>query len=86
MKLENIPVPESMEVKAREMIYHNNVFILPPWKDIYENDPERKQTFEKSMLTFECMNEIYQEYGYNIIEVPKISVKNRARFILDRLI
>lgn len=86
MKLENIPVPESMEVKAREMIYHNNVFILPPWKDIYENDPERKQTFEKSMLTFECMNEIYQEYGYNIIEVPKISVENRARFILDRLI
>lgn len=86
MKLENISIPVSMATKAREMVYHNNVFILPPWKEIYENDPERKQTFEKAVETFECMKEIYQEYGYTVIEVPKVSVENRARFILDRII
>ncbi|MDR6457522.1 putative ATPase [Chryseobacterium vietnamense] len=86
MKLENISIPASMALKAGEMVYHNNVFMLPPWKDIYENDPERKQTFEKAVETFECMKEIYLEYDYNIIEIPKISVENRARFILDTII
>jgi len=84
MRLENIPVPEVMITKAREMVYNNNVFILPPWKEIYENDPERKQSIEKAILTFECMKEIYQEYDFNIIEVPKVTVEMRAAFILDR--
>ncbi|MDQ1857077.1 AAA family ATPase [Chryseobacterium sp. WLY505] len=85
MKLEHISIPVSMEAQAREMVYHHNVFILPPWKEIYENDPERKQTFEKAVETFECMKEIYQEYGYTVIEVPKVSIERRARFILDRI-
>lgn len=86
MRLENIPVPEVMTSRAREMVYNNNVFILPPWKGIYENDPERKQTIEKAILTFECMKEIYQEYDFNIIEVPKVTVEKRAAFILDRVL
>ncbi|MBB6329750.1 putative ATPase [Chryseobacterium sediminis] len=86
MRLENIPVPELMTAKAREMVYNNNIFILPPWKEIYENDPERKQTIEKAILTFECMKDIYQEYGFNSIEVPKVSVEERAAFILDRIL
>ncbi|WP_343687524.1 AAA family ATPase [Chryseobacterium gleum] len=86
MRLENIPIPAFMESKAREMVYHNNVFILPPWKEIYENDPERKQTFEQAVETFECMKEIYQEYGFTTIEVPKASVENRTGFILDQII
>lgn len=86
MRLENIPVPELLITKAREMVYNNNVFILPPWKEIYENDQERKQTIEKAILTFECMKEIYQEYGFNTIEVPKVNVEKRARFILDRVL
>ncbi|KAA2222654.1 AAA family ATPase [Chryseobacterium sediminis] len=86
MRLENIPVPELMTAKAREMVYNNNIFILPPWKEIYENDPERKQTIEKAILTFECMKDIYQEYGFNSIEVPKVSVEERAAFVFDRIL
>jgi predicted ATPase len=85
MRLENIPISESMESKAREMVYNSTVFILPPWKEIYENDPERKQTFEKAILTFECMKEIYQKYDYSLIEVPKATIGNRARSILDTI-
>lgn len=83
LKLENIPVPIEMETKAREMRYHKNIFILPPWKEIYENDLERKQTFKEAVLTFSRMKEIYLEYGYNLIEVPKVTAEKRAQFILD---
>ncbi|MBP2619609.1 AAA family ATPase [Chryseobacterium jejuense] len=85
LKLEKIPVPKEMEITAREMQYNRNVFILPPWKDIYENDSERKQTLEVAERTFECMYETYVEYGYHIIEVPKVTVEQRIRFILDRI-
>lgn len=85
MRLENIPVPEEMKAVAREMMYHNKVFILPPWKEIYENDPERKQTFKESITTFDHMKETYQEYGYTVIEIPEAPVEERAGFILDHI-
>ncbi|AYZ11624.1 ATPase [Chryseobacterium arthrosphaerae] len=83
LRLENIPVPEEMTTIAREMIYHKNVFILPPWREIYENDPERKQNFEEAVSTYHHMKEIYLEYGYHLIEVPEVPVEKRAGFILE---
>ncbi|REC47427.1 AAA family ATPase [Chryseobacterium pennipullorum] len=85
LQLENIPVPQEMEIRAREMAYNKVIFILPPWKDIYENDLERKQTFEVAVSTFECMKKIYTDYGYTVVEVPKAKVGVRAGFILDRI-
>ncbi|MDM1555178.1 AAA family ATPase [Chryseobacterium indologenes] len=85
LKLENIPVPQEMEITARKMNYNRNVFILPPWKEIYENDPERKQTLEVAERTFEWMYTTYREYGCHLIEVPKSTVEERIRFILDTL-
>ncbi|WP_347218280.1 AAA family ATPase [Chryseobacterium sp.] len=86
LRLENIPVPAEMEIVARKMEYNRNVFILPPWKEIYENDPERKQTLEVAERTFECMYEIYSEYGYHVIEVPKVAVEQRITFVLDYIL
>ncbi|AZA93575.1 Uncharacterised protein [Chryseobacterium nakagawai] len=83
LKLEKIAVPKEMEIAACKMNYNVNVFILPPWKEIYENDPERKQTLEVAEHTFECMNETYREYGYHVIEVPKVTVEQRISFILE---
>ncbi|ROI04992.1 ATPase [Chryseobacterium sp. G0240] len=80
---ENIPVSEEMKKIAHEMKYHKNVFVLPPWKEIYENDPERKQTWNEAVQTFETMRKVYTAYGYNIIEVPQGTIEQRALFLLD---
>ncbi|MGU3374820.1 AAA family ATPase [Chryseobacterium sp. M5A1_1a] len=85
LKLENMSVPEELETMASEMPYNKNVFILPPWKEIYENDLERKQTWEEAIHTFENMKEIYLQHEYNIIEVPKLTPEQRVRFILDTI-
>lgn len=85
LKLENIPVSEEMKIKSAEMIYHKNVFILPPWKEIYENDQERKQTFELAVSTFYRIKETYLDYDYHVIEVPEGTVEERADFILETL-
>lgn len=36
--LEGIPVDQEMRTIAEITRYNNNVFILPPWKDIYQTD------------------------------------------------
>lgn len=85
MKMEKIPVPPHVAGLVKQHPYNRNVFLLPPWKEIYTTDAERKQTWEEALFTFEKMKETYSEYGYRIIEVPKSSVKERTRFLLDFL-
>ncbi|MNJ95036.1 hypothetical protein D3C87_127400 [compost metagenome] len=70
------------DTAARKYRYNNKVFLLPPWREIYVTDTERKQDWEEAVRTYELMKTTYMEYGYEIIEVPKISVKERADFIL----
>jgi len=74
---------ERMELYARTWRYNKSVFMLPPWQEIYETDDARKQDWREAALTFEKMCETYRDYGYNIVEIPKISVSKRADFILS---
>jgi len=63
---------------------HNiNIFLLPPWEEIFVNDELRKMTFEYSTLFHETIVEAYEDLGYNLIVVPKIPIDERANFILE---
>ena len=77
-----IGVSEEMDSLAKKLRYNRKVFILPPWKEIYHTDSERKQSWEEALLTFAKMMEAYAEYGYELIEVRMGTVENRARFII----
>jgi predicted ATPase len=66
--------------------YFRKVFLLPPWREIYTNDAERDHTFEHA----EWVNNITQEWyrrldRYQLIEVPKVSVDERCRYVLQAL-
>jgi predicted ATPase len=80
-----LPVPFSMIETARNNRYHSDVFITPPWQEIYENDKERKQDFAEAVRTYEMMKEVYPKFGYRLVEVPRLPVSDRVCFILDHL-
>ncbi|WP_322746137.1 AAA family ATPase [Providencia rustigianii] len=65
--------------------YQKTVFIAPPWKEIYVQDVERKQTFEDSVMTYHAMVSIYEQYNYKLIEIPCLSVDERVNFILSNM-
>ena len=65
--------------------YFPKVFVLPPWKAIYENDAERDQTFEHAEWVDRIARAWYGRCGYRIVEVPMVSVDERCRFVLDTL-
>ncbi|RNC64930.1 AAA family ATPase [Proteiniphilum sp. X52] len=76
-------ISERMKSYAENWKYNENVFMLPPWREIYQTDNERKQEWKEAVLTFEKMCGTYESYGYNIIEIPKKSVRERADFISE---
>lgn len=85
LELAELPTPFTMTETARNNRYHQNVFITPPWQEIYENDKERKQDFDEAVRTFNKMEEVYSKFGYNLVEIPKLPVSDRVCFILDHL-
>jgi predicted ATPase len=70
---------------ARAYRYNPDVFLLPAWKEIYETDSERKQDWQEAEYTCEMMRITCREHGYNVIEVPKTSVDERAMFVLNTI-
>lgn len=65
--------------------YHPTVFLLPPWKEIYGTDSERKQTWAEAEATYGCMKDLYIRAGYTPLEVPKADVPTRCRFVAEHI-
>nr|WP_315167301.1 AAA family ATPase [uncultured Flavobacterium sp.] len=76
--------PSFFDAACKEHIY-SKIFILPPWEEIYISDQERYENFEQAKLIYNHLTETYQNYGYELIEVPKDSVDKRILFILDKI-
>ena len=84
-QLESLPIPQALIDACQRIRYTNPVFIFPPWEAIFANDEERKQDFAEAARTYQAMVEAYHQYGYELIEVPTMSIEQRVDFILERL-
>lgn len=69
---------------ANELRY-NKVFILPIWEDIFKNDEARKESLWEAKEVQLAIQKSYASLGYNVIEVPKVPVKERVKFIEQRI-
>lgn len=65
--------------------YNARVFLTPPWPDIYADDPERRHGFEATCAEYERLERTYPALGYETVVLPKVSVAERADFVLARL-
>ncbi|WJJ14351.1 AAA family ATPase (plasmid) [Prescottella equi] len=83
--VEGRPVPAHLHAAASMFRYHRRVFIAPPWPEIYEQDAERKQSLAVAERTYGSMLKTYVECGYELVELPRVPVEERARFVTDRL-
>lgn len=74
--------PAHMLEAIRRYRYALVVFIFPPWREIYVHDEERKHDFAHAEQVFEAVGAAYRACGYQLIEVPRVSVEDRVDFIL----
>lgn len=71
--------------ESKKNMYCKSIFLMPPWKEIYITDEARYENFEQSLAIYNHLNTAYKSLGYEIIEVPIGTVKERAKFILDNI-
>ena len=82
LRLSELPVPAYLERAAQTFRYHRRVFVAPPWREIFAQDAERKQSFEEAQATCEAVTGTYSALGYELIPLPVGSVEERVLFVL----
>lgn len=78
-------VPTHVEAAAKTYRYNRMVFIAPYWEAIFRQDAERKQDQEEAEATGRVMTDTYARFGYQLVELPKVSVEERVAFVVDHL-
>ena len=68
---------------ASEFRYQPHVLFLEPWSDIYETDGERTMAFDDTLPFSEALRDVYERSGYFLVDVPRASIDDRARFVRD---
>ncbi len=76
--------PDIFIEKSKKYKY-TKVFRFLPWREIYVSDNERYETYKECVEISDFLYEAYLELGYEIIDVPFGSVKERCDFILNSL-
>ena len=70
---------------SRQHRYLQRVYLAPQWREIYETDAERRQSFEEAVKTCDLMTKTYEECGYQVMLLPLVSVRKRAEILLREI-
>ena len=63
LHLSELPVRAHCEKAARIFRYNQRVFIAPPWREIFQQDHERKQDFDVAVRTYQALALTYHDLG-----------------------
>lgn len=65
--------------------YHPQVFLCRPEASIYVQDQVRPYPFEGALEIHDSLVALYQQLGYEVIEVPFMTVEERVQFVESHL-
>ena len=80
----NMPYPQKF-IDANSLYRYDKVFWFPIWEKIYTSDNERYEDIKLAEKIEKYLLESYKSLDYNLIEVPKLSVHQRAEFMLSHI-
>ena len=78
-------ISPELKLALKENHYAKKVYLTPPWRQIYQNDPVRSETYIEAEKIHGFIVETYLLYGYEVIVLPKVSPEKRIEFILKSL-
>ena len=65
--------------------YNRNVFLAPPWHEIYETDSQRRHSFSTAAAEYDRLEAVYPSLGYSVHILPKVPVRERADYVITAL-
>ena len=84
LKLNKLEVTKDINDGIKKCQFNSMVFYTPIWEEIYINDRERKENIEKAKQIENAIIDTYKSQGYNLVKIPKLSVPERANFIISK--
>ncbi|STX51015.1 ATPase [Legionella busanensis] len=78
----NLPIGSELKASCTYQ-YNPTVFFAPAWENIYIKDAERQLNFEAAKVFENDLRQAYAELGYQLIDIPLLSVPERVDFILN---
>lgn len=85
LELEGLPVPAILDRICYENRYSGPIFRAVPWLEIYATDAERTQDWSQGVASDEAVRSAWKRYGYELIDLPQVSVNQRADFVMRRV-
>lgn len=85
LRAAQLPVDSLHQQALASYPYNQQVFLAPPWPDIYVNDSERWQSYEEAVSLYHSIKETYNSLNYTLLELPRASVAERVQFIESHL-
>ena len=85
MKMEKMMIPNKFTLSIHKNKYHKKVFYTPIWEEIYEIDNERKESIMEARKIEKNIIKTYSSLSYEMIIIPKSSIKKRVNFIFNNL-
>lgn len=80
-----LPVPQPLGQAMAQCRYARKVLLAPPWRAIFGQDAERRQDFDEAVRTCRTVAAAYAEQGYELVELPCVSVELRVAFVAEHL-
>lgn len=80
--LEHVTGEPALDRHGHARRYHATVFMAPPWPEIFAGDAERRHGFEAAVAEYERLLMACERLGYATVLLPKVSVAERADFVL----
>ncbi|WP_237483544.1 AAA family ATPase [Vibrio hippocampi] len=84
LHLADISIQESIAKEAQKN-YQNQVFFCKPEPEIYVSDEVRPYPYEQALEIHHSLLQTYQKLGYQIVDVPLLSIAERAEFVLEAI-
>ena len=75
----------SLSEAVQRYRYARRVYMTPPWPELFAHDAERRHTFEEAEAEYESLLTAYPTYGYEVVVIPKRSLRARADFLEKEL-
>lgn len=85
-KYKGFGTPEILKESAEKYRYALQVFVTPPWHEIFVNDSTRSESYDEAIRIHQSILETYSGLNYQIIELPLIPVNERINYILQTIL
>lgn len=78
-------VPGHLLRVLQRLTYNRRVFLVPPWREIYVHDAERRHDFDEAEAAYHRLAATYRRLGYDIVILPRVDVEERVHHLLGMI-